>query len=116
MGPNVIAFLHKITKMVPLHLPLRNGASQPDLLVSQGQHFPVVPMGPTGFLPFMEKNSFFSLRPVDIFEKGLNIISSFETIIDHKSMLKDVHNQDGHPTGRMTRIMFIDPEVDEVSC
>jgi hypothetical protein len=47
MGPHVIAFLDEITKTVPLHLPLRNGAAQPDLPVSQGQDFPISLTGPT---------------------------------------------------------------------
>ncbi len=41
---------------------------------------------------FMEKEPFFNFCPVNISKKGLYVIGSFEAIIDHKGMLKDIHD------------------------
>jgi hypothetical protein len=41
MGPEVIALIHEIAKIVPLDLPVRYRTSQPDFMVAQGQHFPI---------------------------------------------------------------------------
>jgi hypothetical protein len=40
----------------------------------------------------MEKKPLFNLGPIDISEKGVYVISSFKTIIDHKGVFKDIHD------------------------
>jgi hypothetical protein len=49
-----------------------------------------------GFLSFVEEESFLRFFPMDILKKGLNVIGPFKTVIDHKGVLKDIHNEDGH--------------------
>jgi hypothetical protein len=52
--------------------------------------------GENRFLPLMQEEPFFHFFPMDILEKGFNIISSFKAVIDHKGMLKDIHDQNRH--------------------
>jgi hypothetical protein len=52
---------------------------------------------------------------VDVFEKGPNVIGSFQPVIDHKGMLKDIQYQNGCAAGRVADVVFIDPKIDEPS-
>src|SRR4030042_2854247 len=49
--------------------------------------------------------------PIDVLEKGLDVICSLQSIINHKGMFKDIHDEDGGAARRMSDIVFIDPEV-----
>ena len=44
----------------------------------------------------MEEEPFLHFFPVDILEKGLNVVGPFEAVIDHKSVLEDIHDENGH--------------------
>ena len=44
----------------------------------------------------MEEESFLGFFPMDILKKGLNIVGPFKTVIDHKSVFKDIHDENGH--------------------
>jgi hypothetical protein len=47
-------------------------------------------------LSFMEEEPLLRFFPMDILKKGLNIVGSFKTVIDHKGVLKDIHDENGH--------------------
>ena len=49
-----------------------------------------------GFLSFVEEESFLRFFPMDILKKGLNIVGPFQAVIDHKSVLKNIHDENGH--------------------
>jgi len=49
-----------------------------------------------GFLSFVEEESFLHFFPMDILKKGLDIIGPFKTVIDHKGVFKDIHDENGH--------------------
>jgi hypothetical protein len=53
--------------------------------------------------------------PVDILEIGSDVVGFFQTVIDHKGVLEDIQDQDGRATGQVSRVMFIDPAIEQIS-
>jgi hypothetical protein len=47
-------------------------------------------------LSFMEEEPLLHVFPTDILKKGLDIVGPFKTVIDHKGVLKDIHDENGH--------------------
>jgi hypothetical protein len=53
-------------------------------------------------------------RPVNCLEESFNVIGALQPIVDHKGMLKDVHYQNGCCPRKVSRIMLVDPGIDEL--
>lgn len=49
--------------------------------------------------------------PVDVLEEGFYVIGSFQPVISHEGMLKDVHYQDWLAAGKVIYLMLIYPLV-----
>jgi hypothetical protein len=47
MRPRTVLLFYQVTKAIPLHLPSREGAAEPDFAIAQADHLPVSPPGAT---------------------------------------------------------------------
>jgi len=56
----------------------------------------ILPIFREELLSLVEQESFLRLFPLDVLKKGLNIVSSLKTVVDHKSVLKNIHDENGH--------------------
>ena len=65
---------------------------------------------------FILVNIYISLiyyTPINSFHKSVNIISSSQAVINHKSVFKNVHYQEGNTACWVSDIMLIDPHYKE---
>src|SRR3989339_338958 len=63
-----------------------------------------------GFFLFLK--SILNHVPINGFEKGFDIICTFEPVINHECMFKNIHNKKRYAACKMTNIMFIDPGIE----
>jgi hypothetical protein len=56
--------------------------------------------------------SLFYNTPINGVPKRCDIISTFETIVDHKCMFKNIHHEKRHSTREVPNVMFINPNIE----
>ena len=49
--------------------------------------------------------------PIDVLEEGLDVVGTFQSIIDHEGMLEYIQHQYGNRTGQVACFMLVDPLV-----